>query len=206
MKKNSLITIIILVVIIVVVLFLLRESQNKAYVTEPGPFIFKTDKDYSLNIPVGTKDNNITSYSSPVIIPGSIDTKDNNLNQQVNYAQYRLPSFKLNQGYIIDVGGLIGGKNTRYLNLTYEEYKSMWEDDNSSISIIENYIISYDSPFLEMYDCKEDKNRPSKNNIEGATEEEIEFYNKYRITKAEVDYFNNLINNDLLNKVCKKVI
>lgn len=84
---------------------------------------------------------------------------------------------RLHQGYLLDNRGI--NQNSAFLNITYKKYSQLSETP-SSIELFS--MILDNNPFTELYNCG----------------------NRYQFTN-EVEELNEIIDNNELNAVCKKL-
>jgi hypothetical protein len=139
-------------------------SSAQTNVTGPKAVVYKTKKNYNNLVPVtlSADKSRIASYPAP-----------SDLKQNGNLAK---PT-KLKKNYLLDNRGI--GKNTVFLNMTYEQYAALSE----APTLNEMYAMIVDKdPIAEMCDCGE--------------------RSKYKNTEQEL---NKLIKSKKLKKNCQTI-
>ena len=105
------------------------------YSIGPPTIVYKTNADYSKNVPVILSDDKTTVVS----YPHPSDVKIGN--------GFPYPTI-LSNGYLMDNRGI--SKNVAFLKLTYEEYSKL----KNPLSLKDMYDLIIDkNPVTEMYDC-----------------------------------------------------
>jgi len=139
-----------------------NEKKMEIDFSGPSTIIYKTKENYYDKIPIMMNDakTKIISYPSP---------KDVFYKGQLSYPT------KLSSNYLLDNRGV--GKNSVFINITYEEYKKRTES-----FLLEDMIkmILDKNPFSEIYNCG----------------------NRYQYKNIESD-LNKMIENNQLNKFIK---